>query len=70
MTVHLHWLYHRGPLATAGVTRALALCGRGGLPVVEVTTDPARATCARCIELHGHPTGGSSSGIRGDNGLG
>lgn len=49
--VHLYWLWHRGPSAIAGVTRAISICGAKSLPRTLVTLDPKEATCPKCKRL-------------------
>lgn len=47
-TIHLHWLWHKGPSALRGVVTAIALCGKLKLPRARVTSFPDDVTCPNC----------------------
>ena len=51
MTVHLHWLWRKGPEASRGVTLGAAACGVRGLKPGQFTSFKDDATCKDCLRV-------------------
>lgn len=49
--IHLHWLWHMGPKAIVGVTKAISLCGEKDLTPDDIAVDLEQATCERCQQI-------------------
>lgn len=49
--IHLHWLWHMGPKAIVGVTKAISLCGEKDLPPEQIAVELEQATCERCKQI-------------------
>jgi len=51
LTIHLHWLWRKGPEAARGVTLGAAACGVRGLKPGQFTSFKDDATCKDCLRV-------------------